>query len=107
VNFVGPKFGIELATLLASADVFVFPSHTDTFGIVLLEAMACGLPVAAYPVPGPRDVVRHGETGVLDEDLATAVRGALGLDREACRRQALEHSWERATEEFCAHLVPA
>ena len=107
VNFVGPKFGIELATLLASADVFVFPSRTDTFGIVLLEAMACGLPVAAYPVPGPRDVVRNGATGVLDEDLATAVRGALGLDRAACRRQALEHSWERATEEFCAHLVPA
>lgn len=107
VNFLGPKFGIELATLLASADVFVFPSRTDTFGIVLLEAMACGLPVAAYPVPGPRDVVRHGETGVLDEDLAVAVRGALGLDRQACRRQALEHSWERATEEFCAHLVPA
>ncbi|MFU8822243.1 MAG: glycosyltransferase family 4 protein [Gammaproteobacteria bacterium] len=107
VNFLGPKFGIELATLLASADVFVFPSRTDTFGIVLLEAMACGLPVAAYPVPGPRDVVRNGETGVLDEDLATAVHGALALDREACRRQALEHSWERATEEFCAHLVPA
>jgi glycosyltransferase involved in cell wall biosynthesis len=107
VNFLGPKFGVELATLLASADVFVFPSRTDTFGIVLLEAMACGLPVAAYPVPGPRDVVRNGETGVLDEDLATAVRSALGLDRQACRRQALEHSWERATEEFCAHLVPA
>ncbi len=107
VNFLGPKFGVELATLLASADVFVFPSRTDTFGIVLLEAMACGLPVAAYPVPGPRDVVRHGETGVLDEDLAAAVHGALALDRRACRRQALEHTWERATAEFCAYLVPA
>ena len=107
VNFVGPKHGVELATLLASADAFVFPSRTDTFGIVLLEAMSCGLPIAAYPVSGPRDVVRHGDTGILDEDLARAVRGALELDRNACRRQALEHSWERATEQFCAHLVPA
>lgn len=107
VNFLGPKHGIELATLLASADVFVFPSRTDTFGIVLLEAMSCGLPIAAYPVPGPADVVRDGETGVLDEDLATAVHGALKLDRNACRGQALEHSWERATEEFCAHLAAA
>jgi len=107
VNFVGARYGVELATLLASADVFVFPSRTDTFGIVLLEAMACGLPVAAYPVDGPRDVVRHGETGILDDDLATAVRGALELDRAACRRQALEHTWERATEQFCTHLVAA
>jgi len=107
VNFLGPKYGVELATLLASGDVFVFPSRTDTFGIVLLEAMACGLPVAAYPVPGPRDVVRQGETGVLDEDLAAAVLGALELDRDACRRQALEHTWERATEQFCANLVLA
>ena len=107
VNFLGPRYGQELASLLASGDVFVFPSRTDTFGIVLLEAMACGLPIAAYPVPGPADVVRHGETGVLDEDLGAAVRGALALDRGACRRQALEHSWERATEQFRAHLAPA
>jgi len=107
VNFVGPKHGVALATMLASADVFVFPSRTDTFGIVLLEAMSCGLPIAAYPVAGPRDVVRHGDTGILDEDLARAVQGALELDRNACRRQALQHSWERATEQFCAHLVPA
>ena len=107
VNFVGPKHGVELATMLASADVFVFPSRTDTFGIVLLEAMSCGLPIAAYPVSGPRDVVRQGDTGILDEDLARAVQGALALDRNACRRQAQEHSWERATEQFCSHLVPA
>lgn len=104
-HFVGPKFGVELATLLASADVFVFPSRTDTFGIVLLEAMASGLPVAAYPVPGPRDVVRPGETGVLGEDLAAAARGALSLDRGACRRQALEHTWERATAQFLGNLA--
>ncbi len=107
VNFLGARHGVELASLLASGDVFVFPSRTDTFGIVLLEAMACGMPVAAYPVPGPGDVVRHGETGVLDEDLAVAVREALALDRGACRRQALENTWERATEQFSAHLVPA
>lgn len=107
VRFVGPKYGTELATLLASADVFVFPSRTDTFGIVLLEAMACGLPVAAYPVAGPLDVVRQGETGVLDADLATAARGAMTLDRSACRSQALEHTWERATSQFLDNLVPA
>lgn len=107
VHFLGPKHGVELATLLASADVFVFPSRTDTFGIVLLEAMACGLPIAAYPVPGPLDVVRQGVSGVLHEDLATAVEAALRLDREACRRQGLEHTWERATEEFCNHLAAA
>jgi glycosyltransferase involved in cell wall biosynthesis len=107
VNFVGAKYGEDLATWLASADVFVFPSRTDTFGIVLLEAMACGLPVAAYPVPGPRDVVSDGESGVLDEDLQRAVHGALQLDRAACRRHALEHTWERATAQFCSYLEPA
>jgi glycosyltransferase involved in cell wall biosynthesis len=105
VRFTGPKYGVELATLLASADVFVFPSLTDTFGIVLLEAMACGLPVAAYPVPGPRDVVRPGETGMLNSDLESAVYGALSLDRAACRAEALKHTWERATEQFQGHLV--
>ncbi len=104
VNFVGPKYGEDLATWLASADVFVFPSRTDTFGIVLLEAMACGLPVAAFPVPGPLDVVRNGESGVLDEDLQRAVEGALQLDRAACRRHALDHTWERATAQFRAYL---
>ena len=104
VNFVGPKYGEGLATWLASADVFVFPSRTDTFGIVLLEALACGLPVAAFPVPGPRDVVCNGESGVLDEDLQQAVEGALQLDRATCRRHALDHTWERATAQFCTYL---
>lgn len=104
VNFVGPKYGEDLATWLASADVFVFPSRTDTFGIVLLEALACGLPVAAFPVPGPRDVVCNGESGVLDEDLQQAVEGALQLDRATCRRHALDHTWERATAQFCTYL---
>jgi glycosyltransferase involved in cell wall biosynthesis len=107
VTFTGARYGRELAAMLAAADVFVFPSRTDTFGVVLLEAMACGIPVAAYPVTGPRDVVVNGVTGVLDEDLNAAVRGALTLDAGACRRFALERSWEAATDQFLAALVPA
>jgi glycosyltransferase involved in cell wall biosynthesis len=86
--------------------VFVFPSRTDTFGLVLLEAMACGVPVAAYPVVGPIDVVRTGVSGCLHDDLATAVSGALQLDREACRRHALQFTWERATRQFLDNLAP-
>jgi glycosyltransferase involved in cell wall biosynthesis len=106
-RFVGYRFGAELATLLASADVFVFPSRTDTFGLVMLEAMACGTPVAAFPVTGPIDVVEDGVTGALDDDLGRAVIAAAGVDRAACRRTALARSWERATREFLSHLVRA
>jgi glycosyltransferase involved in cell wall biosynthesis len=105
VVFTGYRFGAELAAHLAAADVFVFPSRTDTFGLVMLEAMACGTPVAAYPVTGPRDVIAHGRTGILHEDLAVAVRGALALDRAACRQAALEKSWGRATGQFLGHLA--
>lgn len=105
--FTGFKFGVELAQALSSADVLVFPSRTDTFGLVLLEAMACGTPVAAYPVTGPIDVVARGVTGVLDHDLRTAALGALAIDREACRRAAAEWTWERATAQFLSHLVRA
>jgi glycosyltransferase involved in cell wall biosynthesis len=107
VVFTGFKFGEELATLLAAADCFVFPSRTDTFGLVMLEAMASGLPVAAYPVTGPIDVVREGESGCLREDLGAAIEAALRLDRAACRAQALEYRWERATEQFLGNLEPA
>ena len=106
-HFAGYKFGTALAEHLSSADVFVFPSRTDTFGLVMLEAMACGTPVAAYPVTGPMDVVRDGVTGCLHEDLATAVRGALELSRTLCRQVALEHTWERATRQFASHLARA
>jgi glycosyltransferase involved in cell wall biosynthesis len=106
-HFVGYKFGADLARHLSSADVFVFPSRTDTFGLVMLEAMACGTPVAAYPVTGPIDVVRDGFSGCLDQDLATAARAALEIPRENCRRAALERTWERATHEFLSHLVRA
>jgi len=103
--FTGYRFGAELAAHLAAADVFVFPSRTDTFGLVMLEAMACGTPVAAYPVTGPLDVVEQGRTGVLHEDLGVAVRHALTLDRNACRQAALEKSWARATEQFLSNVA--
>ncbi|MGA7800144.1 MAG: glycosyltransferase family 1 protein [Gammaproteobacteria bacterium] len=104
VRFTGFQFGEELARHLAAADVFVFPSRTDTFGLVLLEAMACGVPVAAYPVTGPVDVVRQGVTGVLGEDLQQAALAALGLSARACRAYALAHTWRAATREFLGHL---
>jgi glycosyltransferase involved in cell wall biosynthesis len=105
--FLGYRFGADLAWHLAAADVFVFPSRTDTFGIVMLEAMACGVPVAAFPVQGPLDVVRHGVTGMLDEDLAAAVNGAIKLDPQQCRSFAQLQSWERCTRQFIGHLAPA
>lgn len=105
-RFLGYRFGAELAAHLAGADVFVFPSRTDTFGLVMLEAMACGLPVAALPVTGPIDVVRHGITGMLNHDLAKACHDALVLDRQACRDYAQSRSWEQATRQFQSHLAP-
>ncbi|HXQ30484.1 MAG TPA: glycosyltransferase family 1 protein [Steroidobacteraceae bacterium] len=107
VVFAGFKFGEELGALLAGSDCFVFPSRTDTFGLVMLEAMASGLPVAAYPVTGPIDVVREGESGSLSEDLVVAIKAALTLDRGRCRAQALEYRWENATRQFLGHLVDA
>jgi glycosyltransferase involved in cell wall biosynthesis len=106
-HFVGYKFGRELAAYMSAADVFVFPSRTDTFGIVMLEAMACGTPIAAYPVTGPIDVVEDGVTGVLDENLGTSARKALQLDRRACRNAALQRTWQRATAQFVSYLVCA
>ncbi len=100
VHFLGPRFGRELARHLAGADVFVFPSRTDTFGLVLLEAMACGLPVAAYPVQGPVDVVAAGRTGALAEDLGQAVAAALAMRREDCVEYARGFAWEKCTGVF-------
>jgi glycosyltransferase involved in cell wall biosynthesis len=106
VHFLGPRFGDELAQLLSAADVFVFPSRTDTFGLVMLEAMACGVPVAAFPVPGPQDLVQEGSTGALHEDLKKAVFKALTLDGDGCIEYALDHSWHRSTERFLGFQVP-
>ncbi|HEY5759607.1 MAG TPA: glycosyltransferase family 1 protein [Steroidobacter sp.] len=105
-KFVGFKYGEELASHVAASDVFVFPSRTDTFGLVLLEAMACGVPVAAYPVTGPIDVVTQGVTGALNEDLRVAALSALKLDANQCRAYALANTWETATRQFLSHLAP-
>lgn len=106
VTFVGPKEGEELAQYYAAGDVFVFPSRTDTFGLVMLEALASGVPVAAYPVQGPLDVIDGSGVGCLNEDLAQAVASALQLPPEACRTYALERSWPNATSQFFGNLAP-
>ncbi len=106
VVWAGSKHGEELAQYYAAADVFVFPSRTDTFGLVLLEALACGVPVAAYPVPGPLDVVGGSDAGCLDEDLKRAVEGALTIPPERCRAHALTFSWRRSAEQFLSNLQP-
>lgn len=103
--FVGFRYGEDLAAHLAAADVMVFPSLTDTLGLVNLEAMACGVPVAAFPVTGPIDVIDDGVTGALDKDLGRAALRALELDPAAGRARALASSWESCTRQFEQHLV--
>lgn len=105
--FTGKKTRDELPNYYSSADVFVFPSRTDTFGLVLLEAMASGLPVAAYPVTGPIDLVVQGETGFLDEDLGKAAMAALRLEGKKARAHAARFSWCRAAELFLENIVEA
>lgn len=107
VRWAGLKLGDELTRHLSAADCMVFPSHTDTLGLVLMEAMACGVPVAAYPVTGPAQVVTPGVTGVLDDDLRAAALAALELDGGDCRAYAERCAWSRCTAEFRSHLVPA
>ena len=103
-HFLGEKFGAELAELFASADVFVFPSRTDTFGVVLIEALASGLPVAAYPVTGPLDVIGDSGAGALDEDLRRACLAALDIPRERARARSLEFSWRESARQFVEHV---
>jgi glycosyltransferase involved in cell wall biosynthesis len=105
-RFAGPKYGEDLARHYASADVFVFPSRTDTFGLVMLEALASGLPVAAHPVPGPLDVLGDAPVGRLDDNLGRAALAALDIDPALCRAHALKFSWRRCAEEFLANLEP-
>ncbi|WP_342644155.1 glycosyltransferase family 4 protein [Rhodoligotrophos ferricapiens] len=105
--FTGFLHGEALAAMMASADVFVFPSRTDTFGLVLLEAMASGVPVAAFPVPGPGDIIEDGISGALDEDLGSAITRALTCSREAARARSLTYSWQRTAEIFVALIREA
>jgi glycosyltransferase involved in cell wall biosynthesis len=104
VRFLGEKTGRDLPRHLAAADVFVFPSLTDTFGVVQLEALACGTPVAAFPVTGPLDVIADHPVGALDADLRRACMRALSMSREACRSFALERSWENSARQFIGNL---
>ncbi|WP_454056010.1 glycosyltransferase family 4 protein [Cupriavidus sp. Marseille-Q8015] len=106
VNYLGVLEQPDLARVYASADVFVFPSRTDTFGLVLLEALASGLPVAAYPVTGPIDVLGDSPAGVMHEDLREACLEALRIDRATARAHAERFSWRAASEQFLAHLRP-
>jgi glycosyltransferase involved in cell wall biosynthesis len=106
INYLGVLQQHELAKVYAAADVFVFPSKTDTFGLVLLEAMACGTPVAAYPVTGPIDVLGNSKAGAMNDDLRIACIEALKIPREVARAHAEKFSWRAATEEFARHLKP-
>jgi len=103
-KFLGLIENGKLAAHLASADVFVFPSRTDTFGVVQLEALASGVPIAAFPVTGPKDVVGDHPVGALNEDLRIACLDALKLSREMCREVALQYSWENSARQFIGHL---
>ena len=104
--FAGPKFGEELARYYADADVFVFPSFTDTFGLVILEALATGTPVAAFVAPGPKDLLPGSGAGICDTDLKVACMEALKLSREAARAYAEKFSWRACAEEFRRNLQP-
>jgi 1,2-diacylglycerol 3-alpha-glucosyltransferase/glucuronosyltransferase len=108
VRFTGPRYGAALARAYAGADVFVFPSLTDTFGLVMLEALACGTPVAAFPVTGPIDVFAEaqGKIGAVSADLRAAALEALTADRDACRAHAERYSWRACAETFLSYLVP-
>jgi glycosyltransferase involved in cell wall biosynthesis len=105
-KFLGAQHGDMLARTFAAADVFVFPSKTDTFGLVMLEALASGVPVAAYPVAGPIDVLGDTDVACLHDDLGFAIEQALAIPRERCRTFALAHSWRASAEQFLANLQP-
>ena len=117
VKFTGALNGEALARAYCSADLFVFPSRTDTFGLVMIEALACGVPVAALPVPGPLDIIGidglgpdgslSEPVGTLDDDLPTAMQGALGLSRNAAEAYGKSFSWSRSTDQFLAALGDA
>jgi glycosyltransferase involved in cell wall biosynthesis len=100
VEFIGKKEGAELAEWIASADVFVFPSKADTFGIVILEALACGTPVAAYDEPGPRETIFNGVNGYYGDDLTLNLVMCLTLNRSDVYQSSRNWTWQRATQQF-------
>jgi glycosyltransferase involved in cell wall biosynthesis len=102
--FVGARPHADLPTIYSSADVFLFPSLTDTFGLVLVEALACGLPVAAFPAPGPRDVIGSSGAGVLSQYLGAAAIKALSINPSACRSHTANFTWSKATDQFLANI---
>ncbi|HEY4477147.1 MAG TPA: glycosyltransferase family 1 protein [Candidatus Paceibacterota bacterium] len=102
--FVGYKSGKELVDLLSISDVFVFPSKTDTFGLTIIEALACELPVAAYDIQGPNNIITHGKDGFLGDDLETNAKKCLTINRSECVKKAMQYSWENATKIFVANL---
>jgi glycosyltransferase involved in cell wall biosynthesis len=107
VYFVGKKTGNDLARYYQGADVFVFPSKADTFGVVQIEALACGTPVAAYPVIGPKDIVKQGINGYMENNLTLAINQALHIDRHTVYKSSLKWSWKEAYKQFRLVLLPA
>lgn len=105
VKFVGYKKGADLVNLLSLCDVFVFPSCTETFGLVILEAMSCGIPVAAHNVMGPKDIITSGVDGFVGDNLAEAALACLNISRKKCREKALQFSWEESAKSFIKNLV--
>ena len=105
VVFLGAKKGYDLAQAYASSDVFVFPSKSDTFGIVMLEAMASGLPIAAYPVTGPLGVVENGYNGYCDDNLETAILNCLNISKDDCRKSSEKYSWSHCAQIFFDNLI--
>lgn len=106
VRFVGTQVGEDLVRYISAADCLVFPSRTDSLGLVVMEALACGVPVAAYPVLGPSSILRNGVSGYLDEDLSRAALKAVELDPQVCRQAAMQFSLQNSAEIFLEHLVP-
>ena len=102
--FLGIKRSRELVDLLSQSDVLVFPSKTDTFGLTIIEALACGVPVAAHDIMGPKDIITHGVDGFLDEDITKASLACLKLNREECRKKAILFSWEHGVDAFLTNI---
>jgi glycosyltransferase involved in cell wall biosynthesis len=106
INFLGAMNEKEIAAYLAASDVFVFPSKTDTFGIVIIEALAAGVPVAAYPVPGPIDILQGTSVDCLDEDLSISIKKALKINREDCKKVSEKYTWENCAKIFLDSIIP-